>query len=503
MKKNYIKMNNTDDQLSLGNLFRVIKDLAKNKASALQSEIFCTLFDLESINDTTVNNYCVGCRSIGNQYKQVFINKQNRYEKDKNEFLDNIIGILSIIDGNIYNVKDKYIFINESPSALELCRKLFNIAKNDNFVTKAFVNKINNYLQSDMVYECLVEFLLFIVLVKRQPLFDDEMKKEVLDNVLTDTSISSVDLQEYLSLKLREGINYDYSMMKLGENGNAYANFELGSNEYYGFFSGEPRYHVAFNYLEKAAKDDHAGANYLIGNMFLNGNLGSLSNSDKELAYTYIERSYKLGNIAACNTIGKMYLRGIHPLNKDVEKATEFFLKAASSNYAYAFNNLGGIEEKKGNVEKAYEYYFTSADLGESWACNKVGEYYRKKGNYEEAFKYYNRAIMSNCRTVCRYAYYNLAKYYYLNGCGLIVLVPDEEKAIEYFYLSRTIEGLIELLYLYVKKYLRNKDESMKFKIYDIKEKIEMHDKYNVEIKRIVEKEVLSLQDKEEIKINV
>ena len=84
MKKNYVKMNNTDDQLSLGNLFRVIKDLAKNKSSALQSEIFCILFDLESINDTTVNNYCVGCRSIGGQYKQQFINKQNRYYKDKN-----------------------------------------------------------------------------------------------------------------------------------------------------------------------------------------------------------------------------------------------------------------------------------------------------------------------------------------------------------------------------------------------------------------------------------
>jgi len=52
MKKNYIKMNNTDDQLSLGNLFRVIKDLAKNKSSALQTEIFCILFDLENINDT-------------------------------------------------------------------------------------------------------------------------------------------------------------------------------------------------------------------------------------------------------------------------------------------------------------------------------------------------------------------------------------------------------------------------------------------------------------------
>ena len=56
MKKNYVKMNNTDDQLSLGNLFRVIKDLAKNKSSALQSEIFCILFDLESIAIYSIPN---------------------------------------------------------------------------------------------------------------------------------------------------------------------------------------------------------------------------------------------------------------------------------------------------------------------------------------------------------------------------------------------------------------------------------------------------------------
>lgn len=496
-------MNNTDDQLSLGNLFRVIKDLAKNKSSALQSEIFCILFELESINDTTVNNYCVGCRSIGNQYKQQFITKQNRFYKDKYEFLDNIMGILSIIDGNIYTVKDKYAFINDSNSALELCKKMFNIAKNDKFVAKSFVNKISNYLQGNMVYECIVELLLYIVLVKRQPMYEDEMKKEVLDNVLIDTSISSLDLQEYLSLKLREGINYDYTMMKLAEAGNAYANFELGSNEYYGFFSGEPRYDVAFSYLEKAALDDHAGANYMIGNMFISGNLGNMSNKDLELGYSYIEKSYKLGNVAACNTIGKMYLRGIHPLKKDIEKAQEYFTKAASSNYAYALNNLGSIEEKNGNKDKAYEYYFKSAELGESWSCNKVGEYYRKKGNYEEAFKYYNRAIMSNCRIVCRYAYYNLAKYFYLNGCGKIVLVSDENKAIEYFMLSNKIEGLLELLYLYVRKYLKNSDEAMKCKIYEIKELIEKHEKYNMEIKRIVEKEVLSLQDKESIRIDI
>ena len=141
----------------------------------------------------------------------------------------------------------------------------------------------------------MVEELLFIVLHKKQPVYEEELKVEVFEDVLNDTSISSLDLQEYLSLKLREGINYDYTMLKLADSGNAYANFEIGSNEYYGFFAGYPRYNIALEYLEKAASMDHASANYMIGNMFISGNLGSMSNSDLELGYSYIEKSYKLG----------------------------------------------------------------------------------------------------------------------------------------------------------------------------------------------------------------
>ena len=86
MKKQYIKMNNNDEHLSLGNLFRIIKDSSRSKVSALQSELFCTLFEVECINDTTVNNYCVGCRSIGSSYKQVYINKEKRYNYELSRF---------------------------------------------------------------------------------------------------------------------------------------------------------------------------------------------------------------------------------------------------------------------------------------------------------------------------------------------------------------------------------------------------------------------------------
>ncbi len=82
MNKVYIKMNNNEEYLSLGNVFRIIKEESKSKLNALQSEIFYSLFD-EYINDTTINNYCVGVRAIGDAYKQIMIHKQKKYEKKR------------------------------------------------------------------------------------------------------------------------------------------------------------------------------------------------------------------------------------------------------------------------------------------------------------------------------------------------------------------------------------------------------------------------------------
>ena len=50
MKKNYIKMNENKNYLSLGNLFNLIKKIAKSKSSALQLEIFASIFDVKDIN---------------------------------------------------------------------------------------------------------------------------------------------------------------------------------------------------------------------------------------------------------------------------------------------------------------------------------------------------------------------------------------------------------------------------------------------------------------------
>ncbi len=496
MKKKFIKMNNNDENLSLGNLFRLIKDSSKNKTSALQTELFCTLFEIETINDTTVSNYCVGCRGIGGEYKQVFLNKSKRYIKNPEEFCDNIIGLLCILDGVLYKVdSNKIDFINNNESAIYLAKKLYNIAKNDKEVDKETYNYYGSLIKDNKIYECLVEELIFIVLKKRQPIYEDELKKEVFENILNDTSISSVSLEEYLSLKLREGINYDYAMKELALKGNAYANYEIGSNEYYGFVKGFPRYDVAFEYLKRASDMHHAGALYMLGNMYVRGLIGSKSNDELETGYGYLKESYSLGNIAASNLIGFMYLNGIHPLEKNEKEAINYFTNAMDSNYAFAINNLGKIEEDKGDNKKAFDLYLKSADLGESWACNKVGEWYRQgvvEKDMEKAFYYYNRALESNHRTLCYFAYYNLAKYFYLEGYGSVAF-KDTNKAMEYLKIAvdhKCFEALKELFYLSVKDYLNDSSDSNYNVVIGYKKRIERNVNYNNLVKEEIEKTI-------------
>jgi hypothetical protein len=506
MSRQYIKLNDNDEHLSLGNLFRIIKESSKNKTSAMQSELFCLLFGIDSVNDTTVNNYCVGCRSIGNDYKQIYLNKNKKYQNNANEFCSSIIGLLNVIDGDVHTgIVDDIGFIDESVSALELARKLYNLAKNDRQVKVDFTNMLYHLLEEKKIYKCLVEELTYIVLVKKQPLYEDELKREVFENVLNDTSISSISLQEYLSLKLREGINFDYSMRKLAENGNAYANFEIGSDEYYGHVTGKPRYTEALKFLKRAAEEKHAAANYMVASIYIRGLVGNKSKEELEKGYKYLLEARELGNIAASNLLGNMYFDGIYPLEKDLNKAIECYKGAAEANYVFAINNLGKIEENNKRIKEAYEYYLKSADLGESWACNKIGEAYRT-GILEmdglKAFDYYNKALECNFRTLCYYAYHNLAKYYYLNGYDTIA--KDYNKAIEYFKIAadnNIFESAIELFYIYAKDYKAKQEQHSYDEIMHYKKMIESHPKYDKETKDEIEKKLSEIRNKKEISI--
>ena len=398
MKKRYIKMNEKNI-LSLGNICNCIKEVSCGK-SAMQKEIFCVLFNTNDINNSTVNNYIIGIRAIGVLYKKVYIDLYNKYKEDKNIFCDIVINIISLLDEKIYNINENRLdFINNNYNFNNLCIKILDICNKDNSLSEDFVNKLNNFVKHNNLYDMFVLALYHSIVINKQPIF------------VTDVNVSfnKKELENYMKVKLYEGVSYVSSLILLSKNKNMYACAEIGSLAYDGLINGNADYNMAYKYYLIAADKGHPKACYMIANLIYKG----FVKENVNIMWKYLNKGIKLGSNAAINLKGLCYLNGVNPKNIiNKNKAIEYFNEASKSGYAFAYNNLGYIYEKDNDMNKAIEYYKISADLGNSWALNKMGEYYRNKGDMETAYLYYTMSNDAPINERCKWAKYNLEKYF-------------------------------------------------------------------------------------------
>ena len=491
--KKYIKLNNTNEHLSLGNFFNVIKKLSKNKSSAIQTELFCTLFNIENISDTTVGNYCTGYRAIGNEYKQIYLNIKKNYLKDKTNMLEIINNLISIIDGYIYtysNIKD----INNNSTLKSLCTSIHPYIKNDLYVPTDLKKELLNYLNNSNYYEFICNTIFFIILDKQQPLYEEDLVSSSIEEILTNTNMSINDLKRYLDIKFKEGISLIQSLKKLANNNNPYALNELGNLEYSGLIAGYPRYEEAYQYHLKAANYNHPTSTWMIAHMIINKKIGILSKDDINLAWKYLNKAISLNSVSAINTAGICYMEGITKDKKtDLNKAKSYFLKAIKKDYVYAYNNLGRIYEMNKDYQKALEYYLQSANNEESWACNKVGLYYFNglgtPKNYQKAFEYFNIGSNSPINNRNPWNIYNLVYLFYLKGNASIGIKKDIDKAISLLNTINGFEPASELyLYCYYELYLINKNEKDLNKVKHYLNII--NNTSNIKYKKQIEKEI-------------
>lgn len=469
METKYIKMNNNQRHLSLGNFCRIVKEISLNKTFASQTETFYAIFGVDNVSDSTINNYCIGYRSIGTEFKQIYIKRKNYPNK---EFDETSLALISIIKGQIYSNKthEEILKILNDNLMKKLCIELYNLAKNDVTVDAEFTKKISKLIKKEKIYDALCEILIYVVLEKKQPVYVDKTKRELFEDILNNTNISMNELEQFIKVQLNDGINYTYSIKKLTKEGNSYASFEMGDLEYTGMMAGYPRYIKAYEYFKVAAEKNHPRANWLIAKMLLQGQIGSQTKEDYKKAYEYLTTAEELGSVAAINTIGLIYLNGLGK-EKNIEAAIKYFEKASENNYVYAYNNLGRIYEERKDYKKAYEYYLLSASLEESWASNKLGQWYRKgiyvEKDMKKAYEYYNQALEVPKNLLSYWAYYNLAKYFYLEGSYEAEVEKDIDKAIEYFEytLPKIDKAYEELIYIYIDKYIKSQKEEYLNKI--------------------------------------
>lgn len=498
MKNNYIKLNNNLNHLSLGNILNIIKNNSKNKSSAIQTEIFCIIFNIDTISDTTVNNYCTGYRAIGNDYKQIYINYEKKYQKNKDILIPTITNLLSTIDSKIYNYTTT-IEINNSETLKKLINDIHTLVKNDIYVPNEFKKEYLNLINNKNYYEAICKALFFIILEKKQPLYNSDLVLNTIEEILENTNLSVNDLKDYLSITFKEGINLIPSLKKLASNNNPYALYELGRKEYNGEITGYPRYEEAYKYHMKAASFNHPTSNWMISHMILNKKIGSLQQEDLELAWTYLEKAISLNSISAINTKGLCYMSGLTLNHKiDLDKAKECFEKAANKNYIYAYNNLGRLYEQEKKYDIALDYFLKSANEEESWACNKVGLYYFNgigtKKDIEKSFYYFNLGITSPISTRNPWNIYNLVKLFYLNGNTTIGIKKDLNKCISLLDTTNNFNAANELyLYIYYEKYLQSKTKNNLDKLnyyLDI-----INDSTNPKLKEKIEKELTNIKN--------
>lgn len=507
-KKNYVKLNNNNRHLSLGNLFRILKEETNNKNFTIQSEIFCILFNIDSISDTTVNNYCTGVRAINSKYKNIYVNWRQKYSKDETIFKDIILNIIATIDNkNVYITKDYFKqsidAINNNTKFSKVCLRLYNISKNDLEVTKEFSSQLKRLLDAKNLYKFFVEVLFFVVLDKKQPVYIEDKFMDTLDDFLYSSEVSSDDAIDFVTVQLKGGLWSIRGIHELAKKGNPYACFEMGSLELYGQVAGYPRYQESFEYYKTAAQKKHPNAIWALGHLYYNGFVGTKSRDDMKKAFHYFNRARKVNCIAAINSLGTVFKEGNIPfIRRDLKKAKKLFEFAAGKNYVYAINNLGIMYEEEGNYKKALELFKSSSSQGESWASNKLGQMYRlglgTKKNLKKAFEYYTKATDATLYSICFWSKYNLAHYYYENGVPEIGIAKDIDKSISLLEecISHNITKAYEdLIYIYYAKYtengnLQDLDKAKKYaSIYESKEDCDI-DKINSTILDIKNKKV-------------
>lgn len=435
--KQYIKLNINDNYLSFGNLIRVLKEESYNPNSFLQSDLFCIIFDIPDIADSTVNNYCTGFRAINAIYKNYFKDIKNEYQNNKNILIPTITKILSAIENEPFEIENYTTKkINSNNRLYQICTRLYSLSKNDSDTDIKLSNTLYKYLNKRNLYDFMCIILFYVILEKKQPILLEQNLNDVIEKNIYDTNISVNDIKDFINIQLNSSIWSIRSLMQLATNENPFACFEIASMECYGIITGKPRYEIAYDYYKIAAKNNHPVANWAIGYLYYSGHIGNKTKRDMYLAFKNFNKARKLNCSNAFNSLGLIFLNGNIPhIQKNEERAIEMFEKAISLGNVYAYNNLGKIYENKKDYKKAFEYYIISANLGESWAANRIGEYFLfGKGVSKDlmnSFKYFTISSQSSQFTLCKWSKFNLAKYFYINGMIEIGVKKDLHKAKE------------------------------------------------------------------------
>ena len=185
-------------------------------------------------------------------------------------------------------------------------------------------------------------------------------------------------------------------VLKLAENGDTNAQFELGRCYYWGT-GVEKNVKEAFRWYMKSAKQGNVTAQNNVGHCYEKG-IGVEKNV-KEAFRWYMKSAEKGHSDAQCN-VGHCYNSGTG-VEKNVKEAFRWYMKSAEQGNSNAQGSVGYCYENGRGVGRdeveAFRWYMKSAEQGNSIAQREVSRCYRYgtgvEMNYEESLRWYAYAI--------------------------------------------------------------------------------------------------------------
>ena len=203
LQRKFIRLNINDNYLSLGNVFRIIKEEANNTNMFLQSDLFAIIFNTYNIADSTVNNYCTGFRAINPKYRSYFKEIENIFEQDKTVFVSTVGKILELIEGKEIKADNITIDqINENFKLKHICNRLYNISKNDSDVSIRLSNELYKNLEENNLYDFMAQVLFYVILDKKQPIYINEQLNDIVEKIIYDTNIYFNYIKQFIYIQL-------------------------------------------------------------------------------------------------------------------------------------------------------------------------------------------------------------------------------------------------------------------------------------------------------------
>ena len=224
---------------------------------------------------------------------------------------------------------------------------------------------------------------------------------------------SNSPLNELLNLLHESDKQAVYGYQKEAEQGNADAQFNLGSC-YYNGRGVVQDYKQAVYWFQKAAQQGFADAEYNLGICY---NKGRGVAQDYQQAVYWFQKAAEQGVAEAQYNLGFCYNNG-QGVVQDYKKAVIWFQKAAEQGVANAQNNLGGCYNNGQGVVQDYKqavYWFQkAAEQGNADAqCNLAYCYSNERGvtqDYEKAFYFFQKAAeqgVDKAQLYLGHCYYN------------------------------------------------------------------------------------------------